>query len=51
MNKPEQIVRMILDNLRDRRGIRQAFEALDDDMLDDMITELTDLVEGVLNDY
>lgn len=47
----EQIVNAILSNLLDRRGIRQAFEDIDDDIMDELRADLKQEVITVLSSH
>jgi len=41
----QKIVDAMLRNLRGRRGIRQAFESIDEDVMTELVTELREVVQ------
>ena len=47
----EKIARAIEDDIRDRRGLRQEFDSIDEDTQDEIRDTWTRLIQEILDDY
>ena len=43
--RSERVVAAIMDDLNDRRGVKQELQSCDDDVLEEMFNTLADIVE------
>lgn len=51
MKTPLEIAQEILEDLTDRRGLRQAWEEIDDDIRDEILTRWVSIIsEGISGD-
>jgi hypothetical protein len=50
MSKPYQAVDQIIHDLRDRRGLRQAWEAIDEDVREEIREEWARIVARQINE-
>ena len=48
MDQAKKVVAEILTDLKDRRGLRQAWESIDADIQEEIVTQWESLVRGVL---
>jgi hypothetical protein len=46
---PEKIVTAVLENLRDRKGLDDFFDTLDDDIYEEIRSDLIDTVRNQMN--